>query len=213
MPETRHFSPLVVIALTIACTCVWSQTAHADEPSYSSVVVQNRKHFGTHEFGFKAGTLALDAFTKGYTVGGQYTIHFTQTIGWEVVEFHHSFQVDTDLRDELRALEFQPTPFEIIDDYVMSSFVFKPVYWKGSWMNSSVIYGELLFNVGAGYGWFTRSGRPGGNVGMGFRVYGTDILSFRIDARYLAFLNDGILGDFSIEDDLHITLGTSLAFW
>jgi outer membrane beta-barrel protein len=156
--------------------------------------------------------LPLDAFTKGLTVGGSYSIHFTEEIGWEVAQFEWAFHVDTDLKKELSAFDLRPTPFELLDYYVMSNFLFKPVYWKGSWLNSSLIYGELYFAAGGGYGWFTRSSRPGADLGAGFRLYGNELLSFRFDARYLFFFDDTILDSFQVKDDIQVTLGTSLSF-
>ncbi|MEO1273406.1 MAG: hypothetical protein AAFX99_35420, partial [Myxococcota bacterium] len=63
-----------------------------DELPYASVVVQNRKNLGTHELSVGFGVLALDAFTKGITASGSYTIHFNEIIGWEVAQFVYSFQ-------------------------------------------------------------------------------------------------------------------------
>lgn len=183
-----------------------------DDVAYSSLVVQNRKNFGTHEFGFNAGSLPLDAFTKGYTLGGSYTLHFTEQIAWEVAQAAYSFHVDTDLKDELKAFDLRPTPFELIEYYAMSNVVWKPVYWKGSWLNDSLIYGELFFIAGGGYGWFTRSSRPGGDIGAGFRLYANTLISFRFDARYLFFFDDTILDEFQVKDDISVSLGTSLTF-
>jgi len=203
--------PSALLALSLFIPQI-VQAQESGGASYSSVVVQNRHNFGTHEFSANVGVLALDAFTKGVTLGGSYTLHFNENLAWEVAQAVYSLHVDTALKDELSAFDLRPTPFEIIDFYAMSNFVLKPVYWKGSVFNSSLIYGEWFFVAGAGYGWFTRSGRPGMDIGTGFRVYATDLISVRLDARYLFFFNNAILESFEVKDDLWISLGTSLTF-
>ena len=90
--------------------------------------------------------------------------------------------------------------------------MFKPLYWKGSWLNDGLGYGELFFNAGGGYGWFTRSGRAGLNLGTGVRLYLSELVSLRFDARYLFFFDDSILEDFDYKDELWLGLGTSLTF-
>ncbi|MBA2665275.1 MAG: hypothetical protein H0U74_23505 [Bradymonadaceae bacterium] len=179
---------------------------------YSSLVVQNRKHTPTHELNLKLGVLPLDAFTKGVTLGGSYTFHFTDLIAWELIGFHYSFHVDTNLKDELEVYILRPTPFEVLDYYVTSNVVFKPLYWKGSWLNSSLTYGELFFSLGGAYAWFTRSARPGVSAGGGARLYVSRLFSFQVDLRYLAFFDDKFLDTFEVKDELSIGFGTSIGF-
>ena len=113
---------LLQAMLGVFLSVAWVSSAFADEAGYSSRVVQNRKHFGTHEFSLAVGTLPLDAFTKGVTLGGSYTIHFSERYAWEVGQFNYSFHVDTDLKDELKAFELKSTPFEVLDYFAMSNF-------------------------------------------------------------------------------------------
>ncbi len=194
----------------------WAAEGDSEEASeatsYSSVVVQNRRHDPTHEFTASVGVLPMDAFAKGITASGSYTLHFTPHVGWEALHFFHSFQVKTQLSDKLQSFDVEPTPFEVLNTYVTSNFVFKPLYWKGSWLNTGVTRGELLLTAGGAYGWFTRSNRPGFSVGTGFRLFTSKLLSFRLDTRYLAFA--GGFGDagLDIEDELWIGLGTSISF-
>ncbi len=180
--------------------------------SYSSVVVQNRKFNPDHEFTAFVGLLPLDAFTKGLTVGGAYTLHFTELVAWEVAQFNYSFHFDTDLKADLQAFDVGPTPFEVLDYYASSNLIFKPVYWKGSLLNSGLIRGELYTVLGGAYGAFTRSNRGGVDVGGGVRLFSSELVSFRFDMRYFMFFNDTILEDFSFKDELAINIGTSLAF-
>jgi outer membrane beta-barrel protein len=179
---------------------------------YSSLVVQNRHNNPTHELTVGLGVLPLDAFTKGVTLSGAYTLHFTERWAWEVAQFHYSFHVDTALKDELRALDVQPTPFELVEYYLTSAVLFKPLYWKGSWLNSRLTHGEIFFNFGGAYAWYTRSNRPGLNLGSGARLYLSRNFSVRLDVRYLMFFDDKFFDSFSFKDELSVGLGTSLGF-
>lgn len=206
----RHISAVfVALAVVIAAGDVFAQ----DESSpYSAVVIQNRRHDPTHEFSIGVGMLPLDAFRKSVTASGAYTLHFSPHFAWEVAQFWYSLHYDTALNDELEAFDLQPTPFEVLDMYLMSSFLYKPLYYKGSWNNRRLVYGEFFLALGGGYGWFTRSAKPGMNFGAGFRLYATKLLSFRFDARYNLFFNEQIFESFETDEELWLGLSTSLSF-
>ena len=204
----RRAAMLVVILMMLL-----PALGFADERrSYSSVVVQNRQYDPTHEFGVGLGLLPLDAFTKGVALSGSYTLHFNEAVAWEVGQFVYSLQYDTDLKQDLGAFDLRPTPFEALDYYVSSSVVLKPLYWKGAFFNSSLLHGEMLLSLGGAYGWFTRSTRPGVTVGGAVRLWGTELVSVRLDARYLMFFNDAVLENFETKDELWVSIGTALTF-
>lgn len=198
--------------LSLACLAVTSPVAadDLDDPdSYALVAVQDRHYFGTHELGVTAGLLPLDAFTKGVTVGGNYTLHFSPLFGWEVINYLYSIQYDSSLREDLDAFDLDVTPFEVVKHIATTNLVFKPVYWKGALLNDMVIHGELYGVVGAGMGWFTRSRRPAVDIGVGVRIYLSELFSMRLDVRHHWFFEDAIL-DFELEDELWIGLGFGL---
>lgn len=176
-----------------------------DEEGLPALAVQNRRHVTTHEFGVAVGVLPIDAFTKGITVSGQYSLHFNELYAWEVAHFFYSFPVDTDLRDDLDAFDLQPTPFERVKYFATSNFVFKPVYWKGSWLNDGLGYGEFFLLAGGGYGWMTRTERPVVDIGTGVRVYASEWVSVRFDVRALSFITTD-----DQQNELWIGLGASL---
>lgn len=202
----------VAIVASAATATASDGGSESSSRSYSSAVVQNRKYDPTHEFSLSAGVLPLDAFAKGITASGGYTLHFTPKVAWEVAHFYYSFHVETDLNDKLAAFDVRPTPFELLEYFLTTNFVWKPLYWKGSWLNSGLAHGEFFLTAGGGYGWFTRSQRPGGNVGLGFRLWGAEWLSFRLDTRYLAFPSGLGGGEFDVNDELWVGLGTSVSF-
>lgn len=167
--------------------------------------VQNRQRTPTHEFTVAAGLLPLDAFEKGATASVAYTLHFTDVWGWEVLHAVYSAGLTTDLEAELAAFDLQPTPFERLEYFVTSNAVFKPLYWKGAWLDGPLSTGELLLLVGGGYGWLTRTERPAVDAGAAVRVYLGEHVSARLDVRWHGFLNTE-----DVHNELWIGLGLSV---
>lgn len=214
MPLARScYVVVIAVVLALASGFVDAGAARAndsDDPdTYALMAVQDRQHFGTHELAVNLGLLPLDAFTKGATVGGSYTLHFSPLFGWEIVNFLYSFPYDAKLKDELAAFDLDTTPFEVAERIATTNLLFKPVYWKGAWLNDSIIHGELFAVAGGGVGWFTRSTRPAVDVGIGARVYLSELLSVRLDIRQHWFFKDSVL-DFDLDDELWIGLGLGL---
>lgn len=185
-----------------------SRPAAAAEPGaggLTTVAVQNRRHLERHEFGVAVGVLPLDAFTKGLTVSGSYTLHFDELFAWEMIQGTYAFPINTHLWDDLKALDVAPTAFERVEWYASSSFMFKPIYWKGAALNENLVYGEIFLTGGLGFGRLTRSNRPLLEAGLGMRLYASERISFRLDLRDVAFFT---LSD--VQNELWIGLGISL---
>lgn len=206
----RSLRTLVLAAVALTAATPPAQ-AKADAPDYKSVVVQNRTYTLRHEIGVQVGVLPMDAFTKGVTLGGSYTLHFNQILAWEVVQFMHSFPFDTALNDDLASFDLRPTPFETIENLLSTNLVFKPVYFKGSALNRSVISGELMVVLGGAYAWFTRSKRPGLDYGVGLRLFASRLFSVRLDARHMMFFTHGAGSGVDVHHELWIGLGTSIS--
>jgi len=181
--------------------------ARADEPT--ALAIQNRKHTMRHEYTLWVGVLPLDAFTKGLTFSGGYTVHISDLVAWEVGHFTYSVGIDTRLADELAALSqpIGPTPFEIVDYYATSSFVLKPLYGKMAALNRGVVHQELLLQVGAGVGWMTLSTRPVIEGGVAWRLFLDRHTSLRFDLRDAVFLARG-----DAHNELWLGAGLSVSF-
>jgi len=197
-------------ALLVLCVAV---TAHAEDEkaprNYAAMAVQNRLYSYTHEFTLAAGILPIDAFTKGITASFMYTLHFTDALAWEIVDFTYAMHANTSLRKDLLAFGLKPTPFEVVDSYVTTNFVFKPVYWKGTWLNGALIHGEFLLVAGGGYAWLTSSRRPTVDFGAGVRVFVSQHFSLRLDARPTFYI---VTDGWGVKEELWIGLGTSFSF-
>lgn len=206
----RRFGGVVLVAALFAVTVEPSVAYADDEQSYAAAAVQNRRYGGMHEFTLYGGILPLDAFTKGFTLSGSYTLHISNIFAWEAVNFLKSFGVDTNLRDQLEQLELGPTPFEILDWSVTTNLVLKPIYWKGAWFNQSIIHGEIMVLVGGGFTHFSRSNRGLVDVGLALRVFLSEVFSVRVDVRH-NFVFQGIPFVDGVDNELWIGLGVSLS--
>jgi outer membrane beta-barrel protein len=171
------------------------------------VAVQNRLHTMRHEYSAWIGSLPMDAFTKGVTFTGAYTLHFSDLLAWEVAEFTYSAPVETRLQDELANLPqpVGPTPFEVVQYYGTSNVVVKPVYGKFALLNRALIYEEMFVVAGGGYGKMTITGRPVLDFGAGMRFYSGRLVSFRVDVRDYLFATKG-----ATDNELWVAAGISL---
>jgi outer membrane beta-barrel protein len=159
-----------------------------EEGGGSAVVIQNRRFQMQHEFTLEAGLLPLDAFFKGVTVTGRYTLHFGDFHAWEIVGAGYAFNIGTGLTEQLRD-NFGVTPERLpaLQLLLESDYVMRPVYGKVALFNRQIIYGEVFFSTGLTVSyWNDASWRPGPNLGVGARVFVVDWLSVRFDARHAA---------------------------
>jgi len=172
--------------------------------------VQNRKYTASHEFSIGGGSLPMDAFYKGYTVSGAYTLHFNDLWAWELVNGAYSFNVDTDLRRELESnWSVVPTEFPSIQWFGNSNVVFKPLYGKLAWLNGSLLYGELFFTGGPALSSYENAGTfVGANLGLGLRFYLSESFSIRLDARDYYFVSSEDTG--TTRNELFFSTGISL---
>lgn len=202
-----RISTMASFLLALALLGGAAHRAAADETPY---VVQERLYAMRHEIAITGGVLPLDAFYKGITVGGGYTIHFADAFAWEVAHFDYSFHVETDLAGELKSnFGVQPTAFDRIRYFALSSFVFKPLYGKWSLLNRAVLRDEVFLTVSGGMLKLVDTPadrfQPVVGGGVGVRIFVTDWLSVRVDVRDFVYF-DGT----EATNVLHITLGPSL---
>lgn len=174
-----------------------SSSARADyddeEGGGTAVVIQDREFDLAHEFTIQAGSLPLDAFAKGWTVGGRYTLHFDDFNAWEIVGATYSFNLDTGLENALRdKFTVQPEQLPQLLLVLDSNYVMTPFYGKFVFFNQLIVYQELCLNAGATVTfWTDGSFRPGPDVGGTIRFFIWDWLSLRFDIRH-ALVADGI---------------------
>jgi outer membrane beta-barrel protein len=181
-----------------------------EEEQMATFAVQKRKYRLGHELNVQLGTLPLNAFTKGVTLGGSYTYHFTDTWAWEIAQFIYSFGVDTDLKDQLlNNFMVQPTQIESVNFIGASNVLLKPLYGKYSLTNKWVVHTEAFIEAGFAFAKYINPGvfRYGFDAGLGFRLFLQKYTSLRLDVRDYVFFKGK-----SPQNELYIALSLALSF-
>jgi len=187
-----------LLGTLLIVACLVPAVAQADdledaEDSGQLAAVQHRKFREAHELQIAFASLPLDAFYKTVGLEAGYTWHFSDRLAWEVIHGGYAYELDTGLKQQLQTdFGVQPTAFEIAKYYVNSDIVWKPLYMKASFINRSVVHGEIFF-LGSG-GFFDMSSgiHPSVNGGLGLRFYLSPHVSVRIDGRDNAVFIKGV---------------------
>ncbi len=64
-------------------------------------VIQNRKYEALHEVAILLGGLPSDPYYYGLTGTLGYTLHFSQSVAWEIGQFTYSYNRDKKLKQEV----------------------------------------------------------------------------------------------------------------
>jgi outer membrane beta-barrel protein len=170
--------------------------------------IEKRDLMGSHELMVSLGTLPIDAFTKGLTLYGSYSYHFSHLIGWEIIGGLYSFNFSTDLAKELKEKYLvQATEVPELQFILNSNFVFKPFYGKLALTNDKLLTAEMFFVLGYAMARYTASFPPGLDAGVGIRMFVGKYFSLRLDIRDYLFLPLP-----KTENHLYVSLGLSLTF-
>lgn len=199
----NHGSRMVLWLLLV----VFTTPAWADETG-KVVAVQSRRYKLKNELHGSIGVLPLDAFFKGFTVGGNYTFHFNNFVGLELFNFHLSKNFNTGLREDLQTnFGVSTTEFDLLKHIMTSGLVIKPIYGKSILFNRMLLHSETSVVVGGGVTKYDSGFKPAAGGGLIFRIWLTRAWSMRFDARDYVVFKDG-----GMENALHITAGLSLSF-
>lgn len=174
------------------------------EESDKLPAVQNRLYRLEHEFQVGVGVLPVDAFSKGVAFGGGYAWHITDL--W-AVELRAAYMqnIKTSLRDKLENnFGEPPLKFAEIKLYGELGALFKPIYGKLSFLNKTLVYGEIYLSLAAIVarmeGGTATDDEPqgkgdrmafGGAPGFGLRGYLNRYMSLRFDFRYMLLYSRG----------------------
>ena len=184
----------------------FAQAEELENPG-TVAAVQDRAYRLGHELTLTVGALPLDAFTK--TLYGQvsYTYHFSDGFAWQVGRGAYGYNLDTGLRDQLeRDFGVLPTTFDEVQYMVGSDLIFSPLYGKGALFNTSVVHFESYLIVGATVFKYTHAFKPAVNAGLGFRLFQTKHLSYKLD------LTDAVVVQAKPFNVLAIQLSAALNF-
>lgn len=185
--------------------------------------IQRRKYELNHELRIALGTLPIDPYEKGWSASLSYTYHFNDYVAWEIVQLTGALHTDTDLREQV--LLINP---EAEDDFASprllatSGIEITPLYGKFTLLNSLVVHQQLFVGVYAGVAFGNRrdlsetfeDARPLVGLGIGTRVFLSQVVSLRIDIRDFASFRRAFRENesFEVENVLFMTLSASFAF-
>jgi hypothetical protein len=166
MSETFAISALAWAALcSVALTTMLLASLHAQAQLNAevfdlppTVAIQDRTYIMGQGFHLSAGYLPVDSFNRGFTVSAAFRYPVTPHLLWEVLQYQHVFNQETQLKGDLRAL---PLPVGVrnvgfggVLDYPRQTFLsgvyFTPLYSKGLFLNSILSYSETSLYLGAG---------------------------------------------------------------
>lgn len=173
------------------------------------LAVQQRKFRLQHELDVGAMFEPVDAFSKGLGGEGAYVLHLNDEWSWEILRGGYAVRLDTGLQKQLeRDFGVAPTAFEALKWWAASALDWAPVYGKFALRNASLVHAEALLTVGGIFGRFTSSYLAGPEIGVGVRVFLSQRLSVRFDARDALFINPG--GSNKVKNLVFLTLSLSI---
>jgi len=197
----------IAALLAIAALSFSAPAAAEEEEGLRALAVQPRHNHHWHELNLGFGVLPVNAFVKGLTVGGNYTVHFNHLFAWEIVRaFGVVASLETALNDSLTDMQLSPTPEEHPIWVATSSFVFTPFYGKLAVVNRALIFSEVFLIAGIGYGGLSNSQDVVVDAGLGARIYLGEYFSVRLDIRWEGFF----AGITELTNELSIALGVSV---
>lgn len=173
------------------------------------IAVQPRPYRMVHEFSASAGVLPMDAFTKGLTLGGSYTLHFSDLWAWEAISFHYAFQLETSLEETLSdRWSVAPTGEPELELLVGTNMIFTPAFGKMSFVNRSILQVATFLSFGGGVARFSDGNRPFISAGPGLRLFWGQIVSTKLELRNIVSPDDSD----SVDYEMHIMLSVSFNF-
>jgi outer membrane beta-barrel protein len=204
----------ILIAL-LAASPALAQLEKLEELEEARGVIQNRKFRLGHELELHGGTVPLDAFFKGVTVGGRYAFHINEFHAVELGGMY-SFNLDSYLTEQLLTnFGVQREALPGLVGLVDLNYVVKPVYGKFALANRQLLYQEVFVLAGATVSyWSDTSLRFGPDIGGGIRFFLGPHSSLRLDIRHAVLVNaiPFIDEEFRIDNVLQLNAGLALTF-
>ncbi len=210
-----------LLAILAICAAGDGETKAATEPA---IAIQRPKFLMAHELGLSAGSMPLDAFQKGWSLGLSYSIHFDEYITWEVLDVRIAALVSTNLRDSLiDTFAIPPEDFNAPRLMATTGLEVSPIYGKQVFLNDTVVHQAVYLGAHAGvifgdretFGDTLADLRPAVGLGIGYRVFLSKSFSLRFDFRdFLSFRRAIKSNETADIDNVMLISGSiSLNFW
>ncbi len=189
--KSRYILALVVFLGWLEVCPAYAEQSGQD---YGKVyAIQEKPFIMNHEISLSMAFLPLDAFYKYMVVSGHYTAHFDDFWAWEVVHLSWAtLALDTGLKKELNdrwGITAMDTPR--LEYFLDSNLMIKPLTGKMVLFDDWLINMESFVLVGLGAQRF-ESGAwyPAMDAGIGMRVFMSNTLSIRVEAREYVYMAD-----------------------
>lgn len=216
--QNRH-QPALAPALAILALALLGapRSAIAADPTDEEApvyAVQNREFVMKSELHAGIGTLPVNAYFKGFTIGGGFTYHFSPMWAWEIAQFQYSFPFATSLKHEIEEQnKLTPTQEANLHYFGSSSLVFKPAYGKFALGNRYVVHMEGFLVLGPSVGVFAprETWAAGLEAGGGLRFFINDVVSVRLDLRDVTYFTGDAKAGNAGKTNSDLYLGLSLA--
>ncbi|MBW1810490.1 MAG: outer membrane beta-barrel domain-containing protein [Deltaproteobacteria bacterium] len=195
----------VLVAGLIALQAPSALALEADLDQGKVFAIQNRDYRMNHEFSVSMAFLPLDAFYKFFAISGHYVLHFNDLWAWEAIHFSFAkyLDIDTGLKKQMNDdWDVSATDTPKIDYFIDTNLMIKPMYGKVALFDNWVIYVETYFLIGIGAEKFQTAWFPAANLGVGLRIFITDTISLKLEAREYLYLEEG-----GVDSTLYLGLG------
>jgi outer membrane beta-barrel protein len=190
--ERRCKAAFVILLLCLSL--VFPAGAAEDDLDFGKVyAIQDRAYRMNQEFSVGLAFLPLDAFYKFFAVSFHYVLHFEDLWAWEThFGFAKYMDVDTGLHSELNTKwDVSPTETPKINYFLDTNLMLKPLYGKMTLFDSLVINSETYFLLGIGAQNIDNSWAPALDIGTGMRIFLSNSISMRFEARDYIYYWDG----------------------
>ena len=183
--------------------------------------IQERAYTIGQELSFSLGALPTDPFEKGWSLNVGYTVHWSETVAWELVNVTVVHLTPTALRDDL-ITKFGRTANDFAAPRALATtgLVISPLYGKLVFLDDVVVHHAVFAGLHAGVVFGSRETiadtiadvRPAAGIGIGYRVHLSEGVSARIDARdLLAFRRGAGNEPAGLDQVISISIGLSFS--
>jgi len=211
-----------VIDRALALALLFVPLSALAEEDDDRAAIQRKKYLMAHELRLSLGALPVDPFEKGWSASLAYTVHF-EYISWEIIQVTGALLTSTDLKNDLiDTFAIPPDNFAGPRLAVTTGLEVAPFYGKQALFNGTIIHQSLLVGIYGGVifgdreeiGDMLRDVRPALGLGLGWRFFVDETLSFRIDVRDFVDFRQAIVANekFDVENTLLATLSLSFNF-
>lgn len=174
------------------------------------IAVQTRGFDLVDEVTATLGYLPLDSFNRYVSYGASYTHYYNPYEAWEVLNLNKAINYSTGLQSQIQqSFNTSAFPFNTLDYFATSNFVYTPFFNKSLFMDSSVIRGETALVGGLGIAKFDNEFTNEADVGAIFRFFIGTSFSLKFDVRYHFYFASDAQNNMNISAGLSYTIGSA----